>query len=244
MKFDIIYEDENVLTINKPPGIVVFSEKPTIKKTLAQLLIEQFPYLKDVHQPPRYGIVHRLDKDTSGILLVAKNRKSLFFLQEQFQKRKVEKKYIALVIGIIKKEKGEVKTLIGRSPKDRKKQKAYLPFEPKSEGKREAVTEYRVLTRFHQRFGSQEKYYTLVEVMPKTGRKHQIRTHFHYLGHPIAGDKLYSFKNQTIPQGLERQFLHASFLKIILPEGKKRELRTDLPEDLSDVLKNLNEYNP
>ena len=244
MEFNTIYEDQNILAINKPPGIVVFSEKLTDKRTLAQLLVEKFPYLKDVHQPPRYGIVHRLDKDTSGILLVAKNTKSLSFLQEQFQKRKVEKKYIALVSGIVKKEKGEIKTLMGRSPKDRKKQKVYLSFEPKSESKRGAVTEYEVLAHFYKDYADKEQYYTLLEVMPKTGRKHQIRAHLQYLGHPIAGDKLYSFKGQAIPTGLKRQFLHALSLKILLPNGEKKEFRADLSQDLSHVFKNLKEYNP
>jgi len=180
--------------------------------------------------------VHRLDKDTSGILLVAKNDKALEFLQKQFKERRVEKKYIALVTGNLKTERGKIETLIGRSPKDRRKQKVYLPGEPESKGKREAITEYKVLKKF--------KNYTLIEAIPKTGRKHQIRTHFAYLGHPVAGDKLYGFKNQPTPKGLKRQFLHANYLKIKLPKGAPdkagtREFNSGLPEDLKLCLQSL-----
>jgi 23S rRNA pseudouridine1911/1915/1917 synthase len=135
------------------------------------------------------------------------------------------------VTGEIKEEIGNIKTLIGRAQKDRKKQKVYLPFEPGSEGKKEAITEYKVLKRYNN--------YTLVEVTPKTGRKHQIRSHFAYLHHPIAGDKLYQFKNQPSPKNLSRHFLHAYYLKIKLLNNKIAEFKSDLPEDLKDVIKSL-----
>jgi len=196
----IIYEDKDVLVIDKPAGVVIDDLYPTLKK------------------------VHRLDKDTSGILLIAKNEKALIFLQKQFKNRKVEKRYIALVVGNIKNDNGRIETLIDRSPKDRKKQKAYLPFAPGAKDKRGAVTEYKVITRFNN--------YTLVEAILKTGRKHQIRCHFSYLGHPIAGDRLYGFKNQPSPEGLERQFLHASYLKIKMPNAKYKEFKSELPDDL------------
>jgi len=204
MEFQVIYEDENVLVIDKPAGMIV----------------------DDI--PKR---VHRLDKNTSGILLVAKNDKALEFLQKQFKKGKVIKKYLALIIGNLKQDRGRIETLISRSPKDRRKQKVYLPGEPGAEGKRKAITEYKVLEKF--------KNYTLIEVEPKTGRKHQIRTHLAYLGHPIAGDKLYEFKGQICPERLKRQFLHASYLKIKLPQGKEIEFKSDLPKDLKNVLRNL-----
>jgi len=230
-KIPILYEDENLLVIDKPAGIIVFPEKATSEKTLIDYLLEKFPNLRSVGNFPRYGIVHRLDKDTSGILLVAKNNKTLDFLQKQFKERKIIKKYLALVIGNIKENRGKIETLIGRSPKNRKKQRVYFPLEPSLKGKRKAITEYKVLKRF--------KDYTLVEVIPKTGRKHQIRCHFTYLGHPIAGDKLYGFKKQPRPKGLKRQFLHASFLKIKLPDGKELRLKSNLPENLKKILKNL-----
>ena len=243
MEFRITYEDDNLLVVDKSPNIVVFHEKATNQKTLIDLLLNQFPYLKKTGSSPRYGIVHRLDKDTSGILLVAKNEKSLFFLQNQFKNRKVVKKYIALAIGDVKKNQGLIETLIDRSPKDRRKQKVYLPLEPGSEGKRKAITRYKVLKRF---FGKSGKKYTLLEVMPKTGRKHQIRAHLKFINHPIVGDKFYGFKDKspTIDFGeeLKRQFLHASFLEIKFLDGKKKEFKSELPEDLTMLLEKLNEF--
>lgn len=200
----IIYEDKNILVLDKPAGIIS----------------------DDI--PKR---VHRLDKDTSGILLVAKNDKILEFLQKQFKERKVEKKYIALIIGSLKNKQGKIETLLGRSQNDRRKQKVYLPHDPSSEGKREAITKYRVLQNF--------KKYTLIEAEPKSGRKHQIRVHFTHLGHPLAGDKLYGFKNQPLPEGLKRQFLHANYLKIKLPDNQIKEFKSELPEDLNIILNKL-----
>jgi 23S rRNA pseudouridine1911/1915/1917 synthase len=204
MKFNIIYEDESFLVINKPAGVNADSI------------------------PKR---VHRLDKDTSGILLVAKNDKTLAFFQRQFQEKKVKKKYLALVTGNLKNKEGEIKNLLGRSPKDRRKQKVYLPYEPEAEGKREAATKYKLLKRFED--------YDLIEVELLTGRKHQIRAQFAHLGHPIAGDKLYGFKNRPVPEGLSRQFLHSFYLKIELPNGKTKEFNIELPEELKEILKKL-----
>jgi len=241
-KLKIIYQDENLLVIDKLPGLVVFSEKPTEEKTIIDLLLNQFPYLKTTGQSPRYGIVHRLDKETSGILLVAKNEKCLFFLQKQFKDREVVKKYIALVVGNFQRKQGVIETLIGRSSKNRTMQGVYFPHQPKSEGKRVAITEYKVLSKlFSIEKGGKERYYTLTEVLIKTGRKHQIRVHFRHLGYPIAGDKLYAFKNQACPEGLKRQFLHSGFLKIKLLNGEDQEFNSPLPEDLDNVLKKLNE---
>jgi len=200
----IIYEDNDLLVIDKPARVNADDYEKRI---------------------------HRLDKDTSGVLLIAKNDNSLEFFQKQFQERKVEKKYLALVTGNPKNNQGEIEALLGRSPKDRRKQKVFLPHEPKAQGKRTSLTKYKVLKRF--------KNYAFIEVEIKTGRKHQIRAHFSYLGNPIAGDKMYGFRNQPIPQGLERQFLHSSQIVIELPSGEKKELKSTLPEDLEKVLKQL-----
>ena len=231
MNFEIIYEDDNLLVVDKPAGLITVSEKETSEKTLAGFLIERFPYLKKAGTEPRYGIVHRLDKNTSGIVLVAKNNESLFFLQEQFKKRRAEKKYIGLVVGKIAQDRGKIKTLIGRSLKDRRKQKAFLPFDPSAENKRLAVTEYKVLERFDD--------YALLELSPKTGRKHQIRCHMVFINHPIAGDILYGFKNQALPEGLKRQFLHANYLKLELPDNKIKEFVSELPADLKNILEKI-----
>jgi len=204
MKLNILYEDEDVLAIDKPAGV----NSDNFKKR-----------------------AHRLDKDTSGILLIAKNDKSLEFLQKQFKERNIKKHYLALVVGNLKNESGEIETLLGRSPGNRKKQKVYLPHQPSSQGKRAAVTKYKVLKRF--------KDYNLIELEPLSGRKHQIRAHLSYLSHPIAGDKLYGFKNQLCPKELKRQFLHANYLKIQLASGEIKEFKSELPEDLKRVIKNL-----
>jgi 23S rRNA pseudouridine1911/1915/1917 synthase len=206
MELKVLYENDDLLVIDKPAGVNA----------------DDFPKR-----------VHRLDKDTSGVLIVAKNDKTLEFLQKQFKERRVEKKYIALIVGHLKTKQGIIETLIGRSPKDRRKQKVFLAGEPDSQGKRTATTKYKVLKRL--------KNFDLVEITPKTGRKHQIRCHFAYLGHPIVGDKMYGFKNQIFPEDLKRHFLHASYLKIKLPDGKEKEFQSDLPEDLKKVFENLNE---
>ena len=195
-----IYEDDDVLVVDKPAGIVVTDIYPNLSKA------------------------HRLDKDTSGVLLIAKSEKALIFLQKQFKQRSVEKKYIALAVGNIKSDQGRIETLIGRSKRQGTKQKVYLTTDPSSKGKREAITEYKVLERFED--------YTLIEVFPKTGRMHQIRVHLAYINHPIAGDKKYGFKNQPCPEGLKRQFLHASYVKIKLPDHKNKEFKSELPSDL------------
>lgn len=236
MELKIIYENDNVLVVDKTAGIVVFPEgknlSPNEKKTLIECLVEKKPELKKAGLSPRYGIVHRLDKDTSGILLVAKNNDSLLFLQKQFKEGRVAKKYLALATGNIKENQGKIKTLIGRSPKDRRKQKAYFK-EENPKGKREAETNYKVLKRFEG--------FTLLEIEPKTGRKHQIRCHLNSIGNPIAGDKLYGFKNQPCPKGLNRQFLHANYLKINLSPNENREFESKLPEDLNKIIKTLKE---
>ncbi len=227
-----IYEDEDVLVVDKPAGMVVFPEgEITGEKTLIDYLLEQSPELKNVGETPRYGIAHRLDKDTSGILLVAKSAEALIFLQKQFKNRTVEKKYTALVEGVIKEDKGAIETKIARAPKDKRKQKAYALGEPAPTGAREAITEYKVLERL--------KDYTLLEVKIKTGRRHQIRCHLSYIYHPIAGDKMYGFKNSPMPEGLSRQFLHAEYLKIQLPSGETKEFKSELPEDLNNALKKI-----
>lgn len=205
LKIPIIYENEDLIVYDKPAG------------------------LNSDDIPKR---IHRLDKDTSGILLAAKNDKTLEFLQDQFKQRKVEKKYLALTVGNLKDREGEVKTMLGRAPKDRRKQKAYLINEPGADRKREAETRYKVLQKF--------KNYDLIEARPLSGRKHQIRAHLSFLGHPIAGDKMYGFKNQPVPEGLKRHFLHASYLKIRLTNEETKEFQAELPKDLKNVLEFLN----
>ena len=232
MELKIIYQDQDLLVIDKPPRLTVFHENKPKKpeKTLIDYLLDKYPSLSDAGKVPRYGLVHRIDKDTSGLLLIAKNNRALSFFQEQFLKREVEKKYLALAHGLIKQDEGIIQTLIGRAGKDRRKQRAFTNSSGQKK-EREAVTRYKSLKRFDG--------YTLLEVEIKTGRKHQIRAHFAFLQHPLVGDKLYCFKNQKEIPGLERQFLHASYLKIKLPFGETKKFTSPLPNDLKLVIYGL-----
>src|SRR3990167_2067214 len=211
----IVYEDATMLVVEKPEGLDIAEFQKLLKEG--------------------YAPSHSLDKETSGLLLVAKTPEALDFFHQQFEERKVEKKYLCLAVGNIQENEGKVETLLGRAPGDRRKQKVFLPGETAGGEKREAVSEYRVLERFND--------YTLLEVSPKTGRKHQIRAQLASLYHPLAGDKLYGFKNQKIPKGLKRHFLHASYLKVPTLKGDSKEFTLKLPEDLESILKELQHGN-
>ncbi len=235
MEIPVIYEDSDVLVVDKPAGIIVFHETVNMKheteKTLLEYLLEKYPELKNVGEAPRYGAVHRLDKDTSGLFLMAKTSEALIFLQKQFKNREVGKKYLALATGDIKGDSGTIDAPIGRSPMDPRKQRAYSLTETTPPSVRDAVTKYKVLERLGQ--------YTLLEIQIETGRKHQIRCHLAFIHHPVAKDTMYGFKDSPTPKGLDRQFLHAHYIKIQLPNGTIKELHSDLPQDLAQVLKNL-----
>lgn len=233
IKLNIVYKDKDVVVIDKPAGMIVHPAEnfQTDYKTLVNALLAYFPEIKNVGENKfRPGIVHRLDKETSGLLIVAKNNQAFNYLKEQFQKRKIEKHYLALVAGKLKKAKGVIEKPISRSKKTPTKQ---MVVEKKSVGGkiREARTEYKVIKRFDD--------YTLAKAIPKTGRMHQIRIHFASLGHPIAGDKKYSFKRQKNFLKLNRHFLHAAYLKFILPCGRMIELESKLPKELENALKTI-----
>jgi len=227
MAIPIIYEDDDILAVNKPAGLLVHgTHNLKHEASLADWLVKNYPSIKDVGEDKsRPGIVHRLDKDTSGVLLIAKNQKAFEYLKEQFQNRKIKKKYIALVEGKVKGKKGIVDMPIGKSKSDFRKKTAGGVMTGKI---REAITEYKVLERFPG--------YTLVEVFPKTGRTHQIRVHFKALGHPLVCDKLYGLKTAACPFGLGRHFLHANSLEFSLPNGSRINLEADLPDDLQNAL--------
>ncbi|MBU2545201.1 RluA family pseudouridine synthase [Patescibacteria group bacterium] len=214
MDIKIIYEDEDLLVVDKPAGVVITDIYPDLDK------------------------IHRLDKDTSGVLLIAKTEESLLFYQKQFSDKSkglekiLKKRYIALVVGSIQDNEKRIATLIGRGKNDRKKQKVYLLNEPGSlKGKRSAITDYKVVKRF--------KDYTLLEVFPKTGRKHQIRAHLAYINHPIVGDKVYGFKNQPCPEGLSQHFLHAECIIIEMMNGETKEFCSELPKGLKEIINKL-----
>jgi len=237
--------------VNKPAGMVVHPDSAHKSGTLIQEILKTHPEIKNVGDEPevRPGIVHRLDKDTSGIIIIAKNQPTFEYLKNQFQNYKIKKTYLALVVGKLKDKEGVIDLPIGRSKTPLRR----LASE-KARGKlREAITEYKVLETFPEtRFQNSPKPgfgFTLIEAYPKTGRTHQIRAHFKAIGHPIACDKLYS-KKPACPFGLSRQFLHAYAIELTMPDGPPRldlasqrveagsrsRFEADLPDDLEHVL--------
>lgn len=226
---EIIYEDKNLIAVNKPADMVVFGEE----SSLINLLIKEYPELKIAGDSPRYGIIHRLDRDTSGILLIAKNTGTLLYLQNQFKERNVDKRYLTLVHKKVKEKEGIINNLIGRCPKNRLRQCIFdlIPYNQKKKGLRESYTEWKLIKHI--------KDFSLLDVRIETGRKHQIRVHMQGMNHPIAGDTIYTGKGNTPPQGLKRQFLHAHYLKVKLANNKILELKTDLPKNLKSVIINL-----
>ena len=222
---DVIFENEDLIVVNKPAGMVVHPAAGHSSGTLVNAVLGYDPDIEGIGGEERPGLVHRLDKDTSGLIVLAKNDKAHRWLQDQFRERKVEKTYLALVDGKPPTPFGRVEAPIGRDPSHRKKM-AILRV-----GKgREAVSEYKTIESF--------RHHTLLEFHPHTGRTHQIRLHCELLGCPIVGDEVYGKKKQTIV--LSRHFLHALRLKIILPgEKDPRLFEAELPEELDAVLNTL-----
>lgn len=224
----VIYEDDDVLVINKPAGLVVHGDGNTKETSVCDWLMEAYPEIKGVGEPmtlqdgtvmDRPGIVHRLDRDTSGVMIVAKTQKAFLHLKEQFQERHAEKIYRAFVYGVMKKDEETIERSIARSKKDFRLWSA----QRFSRGtQREAVTEYKVLKRGEEA--------TYVEVYPKTGRTHQIRVHMKAINHSVVADSLYAPKREKI-LGFERLALHAYTLNIGLPSGETKEFEAPLPND-------------
>jgi 23S rRNA pseudouridine1911/1915/1917 synthase len=214
----IIYEDKDLLVVDKPAGLAVHPAPGHPGHTLVNAVLARLPELPDEDGTLRPGIVHRLDKDTSGIILVAKNRVAQAGLAEQFKSRSVSKTYLVLVKGRLTPENGIIEAAIGRDPKNRQRMAVI------SRG-REARTAYRVI----RYIGG----YSLLEIKPETGRTHQIRVHLAAIGYPVVGDATYGVKNPS----LSRQFLHASKLGFRLPSsGEYVEFEAPLPPDLERAL--------
>ncbi len=229
---DIVYEDEDIIVVNKPAGMVVHPAYGHRTGTLVNAVLAHCPDLAGVGDDLRPGIVHRLDKDTSGLIIVAKNDSACRHLQRQFKRREVHKVYVALLEGCLEPVRGVIEAPIGRDKKRRKRMAVV-------EGGREARTEYTVVEYFGDKAGHQARPYTLVEAEPKTGRTHQVRVHFASIGHPLAGDPVYGFRKQRL-SGLRRQFLHAQTLGFRLPGSDEYiELTAELPDDLRAVLEEL-----
>ncbi len=222
---EIVFENEELMVVDKPAGMVVHPSPGHDRGTLVQAALGHAPEMEGIGGEERPGIVHRLDKDTSGLIVIAKNERAHRWLQDQFRTRTVEKIYLALVDGKPPTPVGRVEAPIGRNATKRKLM-AVVPLE-KGRG---AVSEYRTLESFPE--------HTLLEVHPLTGRTHQIRVHMAFLGCPVSGDTVYGKKKKTV--ALERHFLHAYRLKIVLPgETQPRLFEARLPEELEEVLKRI-----
>src|SRR3989344_1201959 len=227
-KKKIIHEDKNILVINKPAGLMVHSDGKTKEKTLVDWLVKKDPSIKKVGDEPelRPGIVHRLDRGTSGVLIIAKNQKTFEELKNQFQERSVKKIYEAIVWGWLKEERGTISASIGRSPKFGK----FSAGRGKRGTIREAVTEYKVLKKFTD---NKNNKWSHVEVYPKTGRTHQIRVHFNYINHPVACDALYGGE-KCLPK-INRLALHAATIEFVTG-NKKMRFKAPLPPDFKKAL--------
>ncbi len=221
---DIVYEDDFLCIVNKPAGMVVHPAAGHYEDTLVNALLFHSKSLSDINGLTKPGIVHRLDKDTSGLLAVAKDNKTHRFLAEQFKNHAVKKMYVAIVSGSVEYDEGIIDEPISRSPFDRKKMKVCHV------SSREALTRYRVLSRCEDA--------SVLEVFPQTGRTHQIRVHMAYLGHPILGDRQYGKNQSKYP--IKRQALHAKMLGFIHPESNKFvEFTAEVPQDMQAIIKSL-----
>ncbi len=222
---DILFENSDLIVVNKPAGMVVHPSPGHSQGTLVHAALAHAPDMRGIGGELRPGVVHRLDKSTSGLILLAKHDGALRELQAAFKKREVDKRYIALVDGSPPTPEGKVEAPIGRDPAQRKR----MGIRPPARG-RPAETTYTTLRSFPE--------HTLLEARPLTGRTHQIRIHLAFLGCPIVGDVVYGRKRPSIP--MKRHFLHASRLTIVLPgETVPTTFEAPLPEELEDVLNDL-----
>lgn len=237
MEIPILYEDESVVVVNKPTGLVVHSDGRAKDYTLADWMLEHSPQSKEVGEPlilesgdtiSRPGVVHRLDKETSGVLILAKNQDAYIHLKSQFKDRLVEKIYNAFLYGELKEESGIIDRPIARSAKDFRLRSAQHGARGEH---REAITEFAVIKK--------RKGFTYVEARPKTGRTHQLRAHFKALNHPIVCDKLYAPK-RPCELGFKRLALHARFLMIRVPNATTIKIEASLPDDFDRALELLN----
>lgn len=238
----ILYEDKNIIAFDKPTGLMVHGDGRSKEKTLVDFILEKFPKMKNVGEKMeitdpatkkkiklyRPGIVHRLDKETSGVIIVAKNQKTFEYLKEQFKGRSIKKTYHAIVAGNIRDNDGTVDMPIGRSKNDFRK---WLAGRGTRGETRDAVTYYRVLKRLE----INKVKCTYLEIHPKTGRTHQIRVHMKYLNHPVLCDDLY-YEKGICPKPLKRLALHAHTIDLKLPNGKPLHVESALPAEFAQIL--------
>jgi len=227
-----IYEDESALVFDKPANLMVHEDGRSSEQTLADIVLAEYPEVETIGDEGRGGIVHRLDKDTTGVIIVAKTVPAFKFFKRQFREHTTRKVYRALVEGKIKDDNGMISAPLARAKSDFRKRTAVDPFSPDSRGvERDALTRYKVITRSK---ASNGKDYTYVEVYPVTGRTHQIRAHFRSIRHPIIGDELYG--SLAGSKEAERSILHAFSLTIQLPEKGEKTFISDIPEDMKKTL--------
>ncbi len=225
---DIVYEDEDIAVVNKPQGMTVHAGAGRAEGTLVNALLYRLHSLSGINGEIRPGIVHRIDKDTSGLLVVAKNDAAHLSLAAQIAEKSCKREYLALLEGVVKEETGHVSTLIGRDPKDR------LKMAVLASGGRRAETDYFVLERFRAN--------TLMRFSLQTGRTHQIRVHAKYMGHPVVGDPVYGYKKQRFD--LNGQLLHAFRLTLTHPRtGERMTFEAPLPDYFARVLAVLRREN-
>lgn len=221
---NIIYEDEDIIVVNKPKGMVVHPAPGSPNNTLVNALLNYTDKLSDINGKIRPGIVHRLDKDTSGVLVVAKNNEAHMDIAKQLKERTVKRIYIALAHGIFGKDEGIIDAPIGRNPRNR------LKMAVTNINSKEAITKYKVLERFDK--------YTLVELSLYTGRTHQIRVHLSYINHPVVGDSLYT--NRKNEFGIKSQMLHAQKIGFKIPStGEYMEFEAEPLEEFTKVIEIL-----
>lgn len=242
MNISIVYEDNDIVVINKPAGLLTHPINRTdTSESVVSWVLEKYPEIKNVTDKHgetlgqwvdlRPGIVHRLDRETSGLMIIAKTQTAFDYLKNQFQERKIKKTYLALVSDKLKEKSGRIELPLGKIGT---KQSTQI------HGKRDlkekaAITEYKVVATYKLPATS----YQLLEVSPLTGRTHQIRAHLKSIGHPIVCDPIYGGKSPVCPSELGRLFLHAQKLSFTTPSGQALTLETDLPQELAGFLENL-----
>ncbi len=225
INLEVLYQDKNVIVLNKAAGLVVHPGAGNFENTLVNALVYHWPEIAEVGEPTRPGIVHRLDKETSGVMIAARTNEAYKWLVKEFKSRRPKKTYLALVDGRPPTPTGRIETRIGRDEKNR--QRMAVVYGDKG---RKAFTEYFTVNEYPE--------HTLLEVSLLSGRTHQIRVHLAFLGCPVAGDRIYGRRKNTIET--DRFFLHAHRLAIILPEEKtEREFVAPLPADLENLLEQL-----
>jgi len=239
-RIPILYEDAAVVVINKPAGLLTHAAEDPAASSVAKWFAARYPG-QHIGDPGRPGVVHRLDRDTSGVMVLAKTSEVFATLKEQFKRRHVQKEYLALVLGVPGGEDGRITRPIARSRRNPNRRAVAPPLKVKAGGVQSPFAAKPAITEWRREETFQGKY-ALLRVMPYTGRTHQIRVHLHFIGHPIIGDPIYAFKRISPPAGIQRLMLHAEKLTLRLPsvdQGKRKVFTAPLPAEFEAILDRL-----